>query len=202
VGRRRSPLFSFFVAILVLAALAFVTRGWWLPSAGYALVYSEQPEKADIAVLLAGDYSGLRIQKAAELVKSGYVPAVLVSGPHGFYGFAESDLAIEYAVKRGYPREWFIPFPNDTLSTREEAAAIVPELHRRGVRSFLLVTSDYHTARARRIYIATERGAGPAFRTVAARSQYFTPDAWWKNREGEKTVFFEWSKTIATALGK
>jgi hypothetical protein len=38
-------------------------------------------------------------------------------------------------------------------------------------------------------------------RTVAAPGEYFHPDSWWRNREGQKTVFFEWSKTVATALG-
>ena len=77
------------------------------------------------------------------------------------------------------------------------------ELRRRHVRSFLLVTSDYHTARARRIFLAAERamGGGPAMRTVAAPDQFFRPDSWWRNREAQKTAFFEWSKTVATALG-
>jgi hypothetical protein len=41
----------------------------------------------------------------------------------------------------------------------------------------------------------------PAMRTVAAPDQFFRPDSWWRNREAQKTVFFEWSKTVATALG-
>jgi hypothetical protein len=38
-------------------------------------------------------------------------------------------------------------------------------------------------------------------RTVTAPDEYFHPDSWWRSREGQKTVFFEWSKTVATALG-
>ena len=62
---------------------------------------------ADIAVVLAGDYYGNRVLRAAELVKQGYVPNVLVSGPHMLYGFYECDLEIPFAVQRGYPESWF-----------------------------------------------------------------------------------------------
>jgi hypothetical protein len=37
---------------------------------------------------------------------------------------------------------------------------------------------------------------------VTAADEYFKADSWWRDREAQKTVFFEWSKTIATALGR
>ena len=190
-------------ACLVLAAAAILSRSLWLPVLGYALVHDDGPAKADIAVVLAGDYEGHRIEKAAELIREGYVPAALISGPPGFYGGHESDYAIAYAVRQGFPAEWFIALPHSALSTREEARVVLAELRRRNVRSFLLVTSDYHSARARRIFLAAARamGGGPAMRTVTAPGEFFRPDSWWRNREGQKTVFFEWSKTFATALG-
>ena len=195
---RHSLLFS-----LVAVALAlWITHGWWLPSFGRALVRNDGPGKAEIAVVLAGDDTGHRVQKAAELVRDGYVPAVLVSGPT-YYGIHESDLAIGFAVRKGYPAAWFIPLPNETHSTREEATAILQELRRRGIHSFLLVTSNYHTARAARIYRGAiqSMGGGLDMRVVAAPDAYFQADSWWRNREAQKTVFFEWSKTLATALG-
>ena len=190
-------------ACLVLAAAAILSRSLWLPVLGYALVHDDGPAKADIAVVLAGDYEGHRIEKAAELIREGYVPAALISGPPGFYGGHESDYAIAYAVRQGFPAEWFIALPHSALSTREEARVVLAELRRRNVRSFLLVTSDYHSARARRIYLAAERamGGGPAMRTVAAPGEFFRPDSWWRNREGQKTAFFEWCKTVATVVG-
>jgi uncharacterized SAM-binding protein YcdF (DUF218 family) len=190
-------------ACLVVAAGAMVSRSLWLPVLGYALVHDDGPAKADIAVVLAGDYDGRRIDKAAELIREGYVPAALISGPPGFYGLHESDYEIAYAVREGLPPQWFIALPHSALSTREEASFVFAELRRRSVRSFLLVTSDYHSARARRIFLAAERalGGGPAMRTVAVPSEHFRPDSWWRTREGQKTAFFEWCKTIASALG-
>ena len=190
-------------ACLLLAIAAILSRALWLPVLGYALVHDDGPAKADMAVVLAGDFWGHRIEKAAELIREGYVPAALISGPPGFYGLHESDYAIAYAVREGFPAQWFMALPHSALSTREEAPVVLAELRRRNVRSFLLVTSDYHSARARRIFLAAERamGGGPAMRTVAAPDEFFRPDSWWRNREAQKTLFFEWTKTLATAVG-
>jgi uncharacterized SAM-binding protein YcdF (DUF218 family) len=192
--------------LLILAALillVFLTRPWWLAGLGQALVHDDGPAKADIAVVLAGDSYGHRILKGGELVREGYVPVVLVSGPTSAYGLYESDLAIPFAIRNGFPADWFIAFPNKSLSTREEAADVLNELRRRNVKSFLLVTSDYHSARARRIYLATERasGGGPDMRTVSAPDEFFHANSWWQTRQGQKIVFIEWSKTVATVFG-
>ena len=201
--RLRSFRLTLLAACLVLAAVLILGHSLWLPWLGYALVHDDGPAKADIAVVLAGDYSGNRIEKAAELVREGYVPAALISGAPGFYGLHESEYAIAYAIRKGFPAQWFIALPHTALSTRDEAPFVLAELRRRNARSFLLVTSDYHTARARRIFLAAGRamGGGPDMRTVAVPDQYFHPDSWWRNREGQKTAFFEWSKTLANALG-
>jgi uncharacterized SAM-binding protein YcdF (DUF218 family) len=192
----------FLLIVAVLVILVFLTRSWWLAGLGNALVHDDGPAKADIAVVLAGDSYGRRIVKGAELVRDGYVPAVLVSGPAGAYGLNESDLAIPFAVRQGFPAASFIAFPNVSHSTDEEAKAILEELHRRNVKSFLLVTSDYHSARARRIFLAAERGAsGPPFRTIAAPDEFFHAGSWWQSRQGQKIAFFEWTKTVATAIG-
>jgi len=162
-------------------------------------VRDDGPAHADMAVVLAGDFSGNRILRAAELVRQGYVPKVLVSGPRALFGRYECDFAIPFAVAHGYPEAWFIRAPHEALSTRTEATVILLDLRRLGVHRFLLVTSNYHTARAARIF----RAAGPDFdiRAVAAPDQYFSPESWWRNREGQKIFFMEWSKTFAGLAG-
>jgi hypothetical protein len=129
---------------------------------------------------------------------------VLVSGPPGAYGRNEADLAVEFIEHEGYPSQWFIPFADPANSTKEEAGFILPELRRRNIHSFLLVTSDFHSARAARTYLTVERDLGyaPQMRVVVAADEHFRPDSWWRNRQAQKTVFFEWSKTIAGAIGK
>jgi uncharacterized SAM-binding protein YcdF (DUF218 family) len=191
------------ILILVVAAAGFATRDLWLAALGRGLVHDEGPGKAEMAVVLAGDMSGRRLISSAELVRQGWVPRVLVSGPAGFYGVNEADAAIRFGISKGFPAEWFVALPHTAMSTREEAAVILADLKTRQIHSFLLVTSNYHTARARRIFLAMERrmGGGPSMRVVAAPDQYFTPTGWWFSREGKKTTFLEWTKTVTGAFG-
>lgn len=185
-----------------VALAAFLARASWLPWLASPLIHDDGPAKADAAVVLAGDMSGSRILKAATLVRDGYVPYVLVSGP-SMFDTHESEMAIAYAVREGFPAEWFVPVPHDGRSTKEEARAILPELRRRKVRCFLLVSSDYHTARAGRIFRAALRAesGGPEMRVVAAPDKYFHRESWWRNREAQKIVFDEYVKSVAAALG-
>ena len=200
---RRSFLFKSVLGLLLLAVVAFLARDIWLGALGTILVHDDGAGKADIAVVLAGDYWGNRLFKAAELVRQGYVPLVLVSGPPGFYGVNEADAAIQFAVGKGFPAEWFIPLRHTALSTRDEAVVVLDALKQRNIHSFLLVTSNYHTARARRIYLSAEheRGGGPDLRVVASGDQFFSAGNWWHNREGRKTVFMEWTKTLTSVFG-
>lgn len=171
---------------------------WFRALAGF-LVKSEGPFPAEMVVVLAGDGWGHRIRKGAEVVRQGYAPKVLVSGPAGYYGWHECDLAIAYAVKLGYPAEWFVGLPHDGDSTREEAEAVLKEVGRRGIRRFVLVTSTYHTRRAGAIYRALAPQA--ELRVVAAPDPHFSPDTWWRSRRGRKTFALEWLKTVAGWLG-
>jgi uncharacterized SAM-binding protein YcdF (DUF218 family) len=186
--------------LVLLAVVAAATHAVWLGALGGFLVDATEPAPAEIAVVLAGDDSGRRIEKAAELIKKGFVPKALVSGPCCSYGLHENDLAIPFIVGKGYPEEWFIGLPMKAGSTRDEAAVVLPELRRRGIRSFLLVTSNYHTRRASSVYRALVRD-GEQFRAIAAPDRVFTPEGWWRTRQGQKRTFMEWTKTVAYWLG-
>jgi len=163
------------------------------------LIQADAPARADIAVVLGGDFYGNRILKAGELVRAGFAPKVLVSGPSGTYGLYESDLAIPFAAKHGYPASYFVALPNDATSTTAEADAVIGELRRRGARRVDIVTSDYHTRRAGKIF----RSKAPdlTIRMIAAPDRYFRAGNWWEDREGRKVFGMEWMKTVATWVG-
>jgi uncharacterized SAM-binding protein YcdF (DUF218 family) len=182
----------------VLLLLAILFHAPVLTALARYLDQSVSPQPADAVFVLAGDASGNRILKAAELVREGFAPRVVVSGPEGNYGYYECDLAIPFAVSAGYPESYFVRVPNHALSTDEEAAAAAVELRSLGVHRVLLVTSLYHTRRAG----ADFRAAAPDlnFFVVAAPDKYFTPAGWWHNRQARKTFLIEWLKTGATWL--
>ncbi len=186
------------VALLaVLLALLFASP--ILGAMGDFLVEAGPPEKADVVLVLAGDSSGNRIHTAAQLVREGYAPKVLVSGPYGVYGYYESELAIAFAEKEGFPASYFVSVPHHALSTKDEAQVMIPEVRKIGAKTVLLVTSDYHTRRAGKIF----RAAAPdlKFYVIAAPDEYFSPHGWWKNRQGRKVFVIESMKTVAEWLG-
>lgn len=195
--RRRTVARLAILAALLLVIL--VSAPVWLPFVGRALISSGGPRKAEIAVVLAGDYFGKRILEAAQLVREGYVPKVLVSGPRGLYGQYECDLAIRFAVERGFPEEYFIRAPHNATSTREEAGILIAQLREMGIKNYILVTSDYHTRRSGRFF----RAAAPEMtvHVVAAPNSNFEIRKWWEEREGQKAVFMEWVKTVTSYFG-
>ena len=166
---------------------------------GELLVHTETPSHADVVVVLAGDPSGHRILRAAELVKQGYASKVLVSGPGGAYDLHECDLAIPFVVRRGYSASWFVPVPHSAHSTEEEGQALFPVLQNLRAHTVIVVTSDYHTRRALRTLRAEWRGID--VHMIAAGDEFFSAYGWWHTREGRKTFLLEWTKTFAAALG-
>jgi uncharacterized SAM-binding protein YcdF (DUF218 family) len=187
--------------ILCLAAMGAVFSNQILWSLGAVLYDSEAPQKSDMIVVLGGDEKGNRILRGAELAREGYAPKVLVSGIGAMYGRHESDLAIDFAVVRGYPRDLFIPFYYAAVSTRDEARADIAELRRRGVHKYILVTSVYHSARASRAFRREGRGLGLEMRSAPAQDPWWTNGVWWKEREGRKIWLTETLKTLADYLG-
>jgi uncharacterized SAM-binding protein YcdF (DUF218 family) len=185
----------------ILLGVLLLTSGIWLTAIGRALVRDEAPRNADAIIVLAGDGTGGRVLKACQLARERLAPLILVSGPMAQYGINEADLAVHFAVQNGCSREWLRPVYFHAMSTEEEAREFGkyitghPE-----IRSLLLVTSEYHTARSFRTF-HKQLGSHVTLTSVAAPDRYFTPQGWWHNREGQKTVFFEVSKTLANWIG-
>lgn len=187
------------LSIILLTVAAWLLRASiWIALAN-ALVENDGPEKVQAIVVLGGDDSGSRILKAAELAQAGYAPYVLVSGPRNLLGH-ESDSTVEYARRKGFPLSLFQPLPNDTDSTRTEAEFIGAYLRAHDIHKILLVTSNFHTRRAARLM--RHENPGLQVDVVPAPDPYFTPGAWWKSRNGQKTFLIEWIKTVATWFGR
>ena len=196
---RSGHLFRWLGAAVFLIVLILATSRLWLALLGGFLVKADAPAPADAIVVLAGDPSGNRITTAGDLVRRGLAPQALVSGPDGIYGFHESELAIQFAMRHGYPESYFVALPNDSRSTVSEADVVIAELHRRKAHRVDIVTSNYHTRRAGNIYRSKAKDL--EIHMVSAPDRFFEPDSWWKNRDARKTFAIEWLKTGATWLG-
>ena len=90
-------------------------------------------------------------------------------------------------------------FPNEAKSTASESEVVISRAAKLNVHKIDLVTSNFHTRRAGKIF----RALAPDIEVhvVAAPDRYFTPNGWWKEREGRKTFLMEWMKTVGAWLG-
>jgi uncharacterized SAM-binding protein YcdF (DUF218 family) len=188
------------LALLVLVILLAVSLPAVARTLGAYLVDAQPPERADAILVLAGDMRCNRIVRAGELVRDGFAARALVSSPHALYGVPEGELAVNCAVMRGQSREWFEIVKIEGESTVEEANQFAPVLRGRGIRTLLIVTNESHTRRAGSVF-RSRLGSDVTVRMIGVPDPYFRVDSWWKHHEGREIVFFEWTKTVVTALG-
>ncbi len=200
-GRRGRRLFIALAVVLALAGTLYLLRRPILAGAGHLLVASDRLEKADAALVLGGEdsYDAERTRAAVKLYRDGWVRKLVLSGPAWPYGLYESDLSLPVAIAAGVPRADILPIRHQAKSTEEELGVVIPQLEQNGFRWVYVVTSNYHTGRARRIFRKIARGR---LRVLAypAADQWFNPDAWWQTREGRKVFLMESLKSFHSLL--
>jgi uncharacterized SAM-binding protein YcdF (DUF218 family) len=167
--RRARKTWRIFPPCTVIALLFILLAVIFLPSIltllGRFLIFSQQPERANLILVLGGDFWGPRVLKGAELGTEGYASRVMISGPP-YNDRPESDLAIRFLVEHGFRRELFVGVPMSAKSTIEESIAVCPELRRAGASKVLIVTSSFHSRRANIVFRLFCPGI--QFRSIAA----------------------------------
>jgi uncharacterized SAM-binding protein YcdF (DUF218 family) len=194
---RRWFLRSSLVLAAILIALALASWKTVLRECGELLVSDPAPQRADLILVLAGDFYGQRVLKGADLGVEGYAPVVLISSAP-YQDRTEGLAAIDFLTARGYPRGLFQIFDHHAASTITEALALRPELSRRGVKRVLLVTSAYHSRRASIVFgLFCPR---IRFITIGAPAKEYQPDHWWDDPHSQRLFFAEWGKILGTVL--
>jgi capsular polysaccharide biosynthesis protein len=179
------------LALLVLILLFVVFSPWLLPTIGRFLIVSDPLEPADGVVALAGDSQ--RLYYAQELLEQGYAHTLIVTHPKVW----------EKAINRGVPRSELIATTEDELdNTEEEARAVQNIAHEEGLHSLIIVTSPYHTRRTRHIYDKIFRTSNITVAIRPVENHWYTPENWWKQRNGRWFTFTEYVKLFLTYVGK
>jgi uncharacterized SAM-binding protein YcdF (DUF218 family) len=189
------------VFLLVFVAGATWGAPWALEALGQSLITEDPLHPADAILVLAGDTrEGDRVQHAVNLYKRGLAPVVVLSGtPVGFRAH-EAEIMQRYAEFLGVPPERILVVKHASDSTREEAGVLVPVLRKRGAKTVILVTSNYHTARAKRIFAKAAGPLGPEFLASPVNEDNFDLDGWWMRRRDAKTFVYEAIKTVWSAI--
>ncbi len=170
-----------------------------LPLVGNLIVSDDPLEPADLIVVLMG-IREVRIFEAADLYHEGYAPEILMVKD---YNSDEADYNQKAAINRGVPAGRIIILEGNAYSTEQEALYVTEYLKERGdVSSIILVTSRFHTARAKRIFSREFRVLDRNVKVISRPSRYdnFDPETWWREDEDKRQVVLEYLKMLNYTL--
>jgi uncharacterized SAM-binding protein YcdF (DUF218 family) len=203
--RRARGLFLTGLAVLLLAL--FVCRGQALSGAGRFLDVSNPPARSDYVMVLGGG-SDVRPFVAAAVYRAGLATTVLVprvatspwSAAEGHP--PEGEIIRKVLRARGVPQEVILTLEGECVNTQDEAAALARFLANRPGRTVSVVTSAYHTRRARAIFrAAVGEGAG-RLSFVGAPTDGYDADTWWLSEDGFTAYLREYGKLFAYTFGR
>jgi len=186
------------LSFALLCLVVYWSRHPILRYAAESWVVDEPAEHADALLLLGDDnFYADRATRAAELFRKGVAPAIVASGRRIRPSAGIAELEEHDLIERGVPRERIVRFPHDTDSTIEEAAALAQFCADRHFRSVIVVTSNYHTRRARYLF----EKEFPKRITVSVASAHdgdFDPEHWWEHRKSQKLFLEEWEAMLVS----
>jgi len=184
--------------ILILAATV-ASLPIWFPHLGYFLVVADPLKRSDAIVALGGG-DMRRYIVAAKLYQEKWAPVVISTGdlvPDYIEALGEkltfAELGAKLLIKDGVPLQSVVII-NKGTSTFEEAAAVKEYSQRNKFQRIIVVTSIYHTRRARAVYRKMFANSGIEIITRSAEGGQFHAGRWWTREDDLVFVNSEWVK--------
>jgi len=184
------------VSFVAFCALLYLVRRPILRFVAESWIVEDADSKADALIVLSDDnFYADRATRAAELFREGKAPIVVASGRRlrpmaGIAELMEHDL-----VERGVPKDKIVRLAHDADNTREEAEALTKLAAQRKWHSVIVVTSNYHTRRARYIFHRVFP-QGIEVHMASARDGDFDPQHWWEKRKSIKELTREFAGMV------
>ena len=177
--------------LLVFCFVLYAARRPLLRLAGESWVVEDPLQQSDALLLLSDDnFFADRATRASELYRQKLAPVVVASGRRLRPTAGVAELMEHDLLERGVPKDRIIRFPQDADNTREEAQALRALVVEKNWHSVIVVTSNYHTRRARYIFERVFPDS-VAVRVASARDGGFDPEHWWENRKSLKLFMGE-----------
>jgi len=166
------------------------------------------PEHFDAAIVLQGSIAAekVRIAGAMGLLQSGRATRALLSVPkESYWGQSIPPVARSY-LERTYGSDLaalteFCEIGGDADSTLQEAQALNPCIQEHGWQSIVIVTSSYHTRRARIIWRKVIHGEPNIHFWIDGVTDPEFQQPWWRYRQSAKIWVMETTKLVWTSLG-
>jgi uncharacterized SAM-binding protein YcdF (DUF218 family) len=187
--------------LILLALLAFALRVRILTGIGSYLVVEDDLHPADVIFVLNGDPDS-RPFRAADLYEQGLAPRILIARsenqPTVDLGLVrnETDISVGVMESLGVPAADILTLqmPGGVTSTFDEAALLRDYVQSHEIHSVILVTSAFHTRRARWIFERELAGLPVTLKMAAAPNHGFDQTNWWQSENGLITLNNEYLK--------
>ena len=192
-GQRGGIIFRLAVLVLLcfFAGIIYFARHPLLRAAAQFWIVQDRIEPAEVIIVIGDDdFAAHRTAEAAALFRAGWAPQIVASGRMLRPYASIADFMTRDLISQGVPASAIVRFSHMAGNTLDEAAALRVLVIQKGWRRILLVTSNYHTRRARYIFRKV-LPAGVSLEVVGASDPEFQPDTWWESRQGRKTMFLE-----------
>jgi uncharacterized SAM-binding protein YcdF (DUF218 family) len=183
---------------LILCLALYLVRRPLLRFTAETWIIEDPLDKADALIVVGDDnFYADRATRGVQLFREGKAPVIVASGRRLRPNAGIAELIEHDLVERGVPRDKIVRFAHDGDSTLEEAAALVKFAQEKKWRKVIVVTSNYHTRRARYIFRRVFP-QGMEVRVASARDGDFDPQHWWENRKSIKELTREFAGMAVT----
>ncbi len=187
---------------LWLALMGLGAGGLWLAHrpilVGYANGFRvDDPVPSDAIVLLLGG-ADHRAPKAADLYARHLAPRILLARSFATSApeLSETEACRRVLLRRGVPADAIEIVDGVATSTFAEARLVRDYCRVHELKSILVVTTAFHTARSRWVFQKVLRDTGVKIHLAAADHPFFVEGNWYTKDEGLLVYFNESIKTI------
>jgi uncharacterized SAM-binding protein YcdF (DUF218 family) len=185
--------------IIVAPSALYAGRNPLLLTAGRFLDVSDPIVATDYVMVLGGDMQ-TRPFAAAALVNAGLAQKVILAKIKGAgeeldgIAPAQHDIVLAVLIKQGVSRDSIILLDRDCATTFDEASALAQFLQTKPKSSVTVVTSNFHTRRARLIFRKTLGARSANLRFIGVPTDGFTERNWWHFENGLNFYLNEYCK--------
>jgi len=201
-GKALPFLTGFILLITIFFLVIVVSHQYILKKIGYFLILEQNPQKADVIVVLNGRDTE-RSLAAVDLYKGGYANLIILAqgskqpGCDEFWKRVSKNFNGKIFFQRaieamGIPENSFKLIGDGVSSTYDEAKTTKRFMRQNGYKSVLLVTSKWHSKRAYLTFKSALKNDGIKVTVHPSKYDTFNPDGWWKNESDAEEVFGEY----------
>ena len=186
------------IAIIFIFSLFFF-QDRLLNEVSKFLVHSDTLEPAEAIIVLSGSSTVNRIEAGVILFQKGLGKIIIISGEKIYPGYYTHSLMKNHAINLGVPADKIIASGIEgETSTWGEGIHNLQKLKENKFKSFILVTSAFHTNRAHAVYekLINHLGYDFKFMVYPAKDNRIPINDWWKSRTGRKHIFLEYLSTL------